>query len=188
MTPFSRDSREIKGVGDTAIELTSKLRHWRMSERATDSSPLLSRPSCVSRNRRQQKTATHMITSCFLLKETSRYDVRKIIGFFLPPPLPCPHLDMIYTINFTQPPFRDIPPPMWTSYLEAPQVVRAAHARSPQDLDTHPECKKNAFPSPCRRIPHQLVNLLCPVAGLEILLSSYVSIYAKCPSSSSVGV
>ena len=46
-------------------------------------------------------------------------------GFLTPSP-PCLHLDLIYTIEFTQPPllrplFHDLPPPlMRTSYLEAP--------------------------------------------------------------------
>ena len=53
----------------------------------------------------------------------SRYDVRKNFGFFDPLP-PCLHLDLIYTIKFTQPlllrPLFHDPPPMRTSYLEAP--------------------------------------------------------------------
>ena len=32
----------------------------------------------------------------------SRYDIRKFFGFFDPFP-PCPHLELIYTIKFTQP-------------------------------------------------------------------------------------
>ena len=52
-------------------------------------------------------------------------DARKAFGFFCPPP-PCPHLELIYALNFTQPPllhllFHDPPsPPMQTSYLDAP--------------------------------------------------------------------
>ena len=53
----------------------------------------------------------------------SRYDIRKFFGFFDPLPA-SPHLDLIYTIKFTQPLFHEPPPnPMWTSYLEA-AVVR----------------------------------------------------------------
>ena len=48
-------------------------------------------------------------------KGASRCDIRKILGFFDPLP-PCPHLDLIYTIKFKQPPllrtlFNDPPPP-----------------------------------------------------------------------------
>ena len=49
------------------------------------------------------------------------------ISKFLTPFHPCPHLNLIYSIKFTQPPllhllFHDHPPPlMRTSYLEAPQ-------------------------------------------------------------------
>ena len=46
----------------------------------------------------------------------------KVLDFLTPS---CPHLDQIYTIKFVQPPllhllFIPYPPPMRTSYLEAP--------------------------------------------------------------------
>ena len=46
----------------------------------------------------------------------------------------CPHLDLIYTIKFTQPPYyvrfsmTPLPPSMWTSYMEAPLVSSALPA------------------------------------------------------------
>ena len=53
----------------------------------------------------------------------STYDVRKIFRFFDPLP-PCPHLELICSIKFTQPlllrPLFHDPPPMGTSYLDAP--------------------------------------------------------------------
>ena len=36
-------------------------------------------------------------------KEASIYDVRKIVGILDPPP-PCPHLGLIYSTKFMQPP------------------------------------------------------------------------------------
>ena len=51
---------------------------------------------------------------------------------FLTHSLPCPHLDLSYTIKFTQPFLRllfhdplPLPPPMHTSYLETPQDTAA---------------------------------------------------------------
>ena len=48
---------------------------------------------------------------------------------FLTPFPPCPHLDLIYTIEFTQPlllrPLLHDPPPMPTSYLEAPFPIQS---------------------------------------------------------------
>ena len=57
-------------------------------------------------------------------KGASRYEVLKSFAFYDPLP-PCPHLDLIYTMKFIQPPSLRLlfhePPPMWTSYLDAPQ-------------------------------------------------------------------
>ena len=56
------------------------------------------------------------VKEVYFIQGASRYDVRKHFGYFDSLP-PCPHLDLIYTKKFTQPPMR-------TSYLEAPLPVR----------------------------------------------------------------
>ena len=63
------------------------------------------------------------------LKEASINDIRKIFELFDPLP-PCLHLELIYTIKFTQfPLLRPLfhghpPPPMRTSYLDAPLLAK----------------------------------------------------------------
>ena len=61
-------------------------------------------------------------------KWASRYDIHKIFGFF-DPLSPCLNLELINIIKFTQSPFLcplfhdPLPPPMRTSYLEAPNAI-----------------------------------------------------------------
>ena len=92
--------------------------------------PLLRVPS-LERGAHGVEDAPHLFVAALLVRVGVRTegasinDIRKNFVYFLPPP-PCPHLELIYGIKFTQPTlpcpfFHDpLPPLMQTSYLEAP--------------------------------------------------------------------
>ena len=67
-------------------------------------------------------------------------DVLKFLGFFDPLP-PCPHLDLIYTINSRSLPsyvcfsMTPLPPSKWTSYLEARTLRESEWSASDDDDD-----------------------------------------------------
>ena len=78
-----------------------------------------------------------------------------------PPPPPCPHLEMIYTVKFIQPlllrPLFHDPPTMRTSYLDAPKRSKLTS----DDLDAPPHYStylQLLFRLPCGRRHARLIG------------------------------